>query len=220
MFSRVLQGLSRSRSFLCSSPTRARTRNGRSRSFCFVRKSITFPAQKNPPSTFVSFVALPFPKLVAFIQFLFVHSQQAWQTTQPHRNKATVSPVLPTPSSTTSTGNHPRLAHLLGARLTDSAATTTMESTRRCSRTTCALAATATPFTRTVTCSRTRLSSMSAAEPAFCPCAHSLLPHFHTRQHAETQSTGSPQRLAPSTSSVLTCRPSSTRPRKSSRSTV
>lgn len=137
------------------------------------------PSEKNPPSTFVSFVAFTSSRLVTFIQFHSVHPQQTWPTTQPHR-KATVSPVLLTLSSTTSTGNALLTIHSIKTRLTKATATTTMESTRRCSRTTCAHAATATPSTRTVTCSKTRLSSMLAAEPAFCPCAQShLFPLTH-----------------------------------------
>jgi hypothetical protein len=64
-----------------------------------------FRREKNPPSTFVSFVAFDSINLVAFIHFIPLQTQQTWPTTQPHRKPATVSPVLLTPSSTTSTGN-------------------------------------------------------------------------------------------------------------------
>jgi hypothetical protein len=79
--------------------------NGTSRSFCFQMKKHHFRREKNPPSTFVSFVAFHFVTLVAFTRFILLHSQQIWPTTQPHRKLATVSPVLLTPSSTTSTGD-------------------------------------------------------------------------------------------------------------------
>jgi cytoskeletal protein RodZ len=152
--------------------------NGTSRSFCFEMKKHHFRREKNPPSTFVSFVAFDSVTLVAFIQFILLQTQQTWPTTQPHRKPATVSPVLLTPSSTTSTGDFPLPENCETTRLTDSAATTTMESTRRCSRTMCALAATATRSTKTVTSSRTRSSSMLAAEPVSSPCAHPHSPTF------------------------------------------
>lgn len=62
------------------------------------------PFAEKSHSTFVSPVVFIFSNLVALSQFISVHLQQTWPTTQPHRNKATVSPVLPTLSSTTSTG--------------------------------------------------------------------------------------------------------------------
>ena len=70
----------------------------------FAMKKHHFRREKNPPSTFISFVAFDSITLVAFIQFIPLHSQQTWPTTQPHRKLATVSPALLTPSSTTLTG--------------------------------------------------------------------------------------------------------------------